>query len=143
MRLNLDGGTVTFTTDTMPIGRHAAHLEFFTGVPIVEVEVGGRPRRLFFDTGAKLSYLHSSLTADLTKVGSEQDFFPGFGEFTVDLVEQRVALCGQVFQLRFGSLPMLLETALLLAGVEGILGSAVFEGARVTYAPRRKLLAIE
>jgi Ca-activated chloride channel family protein len=143
MRLHLEGGTVTFTTDSLPIGRRAAHLDFFTGVPIVEVEVGGRPRRLFFDTGAKLSYLHSSLTADLPKVGREQDFFPGFGEFEVELVEQRVALCEQAFPLRFGSLPMLLETALLLAGVEGILGSAVFEGARVTYAPRRKLLAIE
>ncbi len=143
MRLHLDGGTVTFTTDSLPIGRRAAHLDFFTGVPIVEVEVGGRPRRLFFDTGAKLSYLHSSLTADLPKVGREQDFFPGFGEFAVELAEQPVGLCERVLSLRFGSLPMLLEIALLLAGVEGILGSAVFEGARVTYAPRRGLLAIE
>ena len=143
MRLDLDAGTATFSVDEMPCAGHTAHLEYFTGVPIVQVGVGGHGRRLFFDTGAKLSYLHSSLAQGLPRVGRDRDFFPGFGEFEVELVNQQVDICGRQVPLAFGSLPMLLETALLLAGVEGILGAGVFEGARVTYAPRRGLLAIE
>jgi hypothetical protein len=142
VRIDLDAGEIEFTEDELLVGPGALQLEFFQGVPIVAATVGGTVQRFFFDTGAKLSYLHSSLAGSLQPVGSDRDFLPGFGEFVVNIVEQAVVLGTREHRLRFGTLPQMLEMALLLARVNGILGSALCEGAVVVYAPRRRLLSI-
>jgi hypothetical protein len=142
VRIDLDAGEIEFSRSELQVGPDALQVEFFQGVPIVSGSIGGTAQRFFFDTGAKLSYLHSSLAGSLQPVGSDRDFLPGFGEFVVNVVEQAVVLGRREHRLRFGTLPQLLEMSLQLAGVQGILGSALCEGAVVAYAPRRRLLSI-
>jgi hypothetical protein len=142
LRIDLDAGEIEFSEVELQVGPDALQLDFFQWVPIVAATVGGTTQRFFFDTGAKLSYLHSSLAGSLKPVGSDRDFLPGFGEFVVNVVEQAVVLGTRECRLRFGTLPRLLEMSLLLAGVQGILGSALCDGAVVVYAPRRRLLSI-
>lgn len=141
-RIDLDRGRIEFSEDKFPLGPDPLTLDFFQGVPIVEGRLDGTAERFFFDTGAKLSYLHSSLARGLAAVGKDRDFFPGFGEFEAEVVEREVELGSRRLRLRFGMLPQMLELALQLAGVKGIFGSALCEGATVVYAPRRKLLSI-
>lgn len=142
MRIDLDAGTVQFSSSELRLGAEPLPVGFFQGVPIVEARMDGAAERFFFDTGAKLSYLHSSRVQGLPPVGTDRDFFPGFGEFEVKVVERDIALVNLRRRLRFATLPRLLEMSLLLAGVTGILGSALCEGSPVVYAPRRGLLSI-
>ena len=43
----------------------------------------GRPAEAFLDSGAKLSYAPAEAVRALTPIGTERDFYPGFGEFEV------------------------------------------------------------
>jgi len=54
-------------------------LDDFMGIPIVPASVGEHSIRMFFDTGAKLSYLAPEITAVFPRDGTEQDFYPGLG----------------------------------------------------------------
>ena len=140
--VRLEGGTVSFAEGEMPLAGNPLPLDFFQGVPVVTATVCGGNERFFFDTGAKLSYLHSALVRGLPTVDTDRDFLLGFGEFDVNVFEQAFLLGGRQYRLRCASLPPLLETALTLANVKGILGSALCEGGPVVYAPRRRLLSL-
>ncbi|HSV92395.1 MAG TPA: VWA domain-containing protein, partial [Desulfobacterales bacterium] len=59
VRIDLDAAEIEFSEVELQVGPDALQLEYFQGVPIVAATVGGTAQRFFFDTGAKLSYLHS------------------------------------------------------------------------------------
>ena len=117
-------------------------LDEFMSIPICSAEVNGVKRRLFFDTGAKISYLVPQLTEGSTSVGEERDFYPGFGEFMTQVYEMPLKMGGTDRLMSFGVLPPLLGPTLSMAGVEGILGNEILSGRKILFSPRKKTLCI-
>lgn len=143
LRIDLDDGKFTVTEGTMNFGGTNIPTGSFQGVPIIRVGFGHGEEKCFFDTGAKLSYLHSSLAGSYPVVGADTDFFPGFGEFRTEVRKARVKIGGRGYNIRFGTLPPILEAGLLLAGVKGIIGSVLCEGNVVGVSGRRNLINVE
>ncbi|MCX5651344.1 MAG: hypothetical protein NTU45_08150 [Planctomycetota bacterium] len=112
------------------------------GIPIVTAQIGDRAYRMFFDTGAQISYLQSDALNDFPATGSVTDFYPGVGEFETDTHDVQVSLEGVPFTLRGGTLPGLLGMSLSMAGTAGIFGNAILEERSVGYLPRRDVMML-
>jgi len=142
-RIDLDESKFTVTDGTLDFGGTTIPTESFQGVPIIRARFDHGEEKCFFDTGAILSYLHSSLAGSYPVVGTDTDFFPGFGKFQTEVRKSRVKIGGRGYNIRFGTLPPILEAGLLLAGVKGIIGSALCEGNVVGVSGRRNLINVE
>ena len=117
-------------------------MEFCMGVPIIDATAAKNRIKVFFDTGAKLSYLDSEITEGLQPVGTESDFYPGVGDFTTDVYDVPITVGTETITLRVGNLPGLLQMTLMLANTRGIIGTALLQTYKIVYAPRRKKLAL-
>ena len=100
----------------------ALSTDSFIGVPVVTISVNGHDVKAFVDTGAKISYLNPDLLAGLPVEETVHDFYPGVGEFDVDVSSASCVLNGLLLKARFGRLPTLLQMTLMMGGVNGILG---------------------
>jgi hypothetical protein len=120
----------------------SVHLDEFMGIPIVIARIGNAEHRMFFDTGAQLSYFQDESLTDFPFAGSVTDFYPGIGEFRTDTYEVPVALGGVVFTLRCGILPDALATTLMMANTRGIVGNAILANRTIGYFPRRGRLVL-
>ena len=98
----------------------------FMGIPVVTVNVNKRPVRMFVDSGAKISYLNPELLVNVSVEETLRDFYPGVGEFDVEVSSVWCDLNGWPFQAKFGRLPPLLQMTLMMGGVDGILGHDLF-----------------
>ena len=141
VRIDLEKGELELSEADLALPAPVIAVEDFQGVPIVPVRVDGRDERFFFDTAAKLSYLDATLAAGWTPTGTDTDFLPGFGEFTVETGTKQIELTGRALVVRFATLPPLLEASLGLAGVRGIIGSAACEESVVTLSMRRRSIS--
>jgi hypothetical protein len=141
-RIDVPGGVLTLTTDSLAHEGEALPVELFMGIPVVTARVGERAHRMFFDTGAQLSYLQHDALGSYPPAGTVTDFYPGVGRFETDTHQVPVALGALTFSLRCGSLPMLLGMTLMMAGTEGIIGNTVLQDRPVCYAPRRGVLVL-
>lgn len=135
--------TLTVTDEAFPLAGKTLPLAGYMGIPIVEAMIGRDKVRMFLDTGAKLSYLDSERTAMLQSVGTERDFYPGFGEFTTSVYDVPMHLAGEELLLRVGTLPQLWQMTLTMADTAGILGTALLHTHKVTLAPRRRLMTLQ
>ncbi|MBP8856592.1 MAG: VWA domain-containing protein [Anaerolineaceae bacterium] len=108
-----------------------AKMEAVMGIPVISVPVNNTALNLFLDTGSPLNYLSSDLVKGLQEVDTARDTYPGFGEFSTPIYELPVTIAGKTLPFRFGVLPELLEKALLLSGVRGILGTELFDHFKV------------
>ena len=118
-------------------------LQSLQGVPLLECEIAGRPANLVLDTGAPLSYVGDEYTVGASALGEVADFHPRVGRFRVPTfsVPVRVGTCAMT--LRAGSLPTLLQSALELAGADGILGTEALAHGVVRLSSRQGLLRLE
>ena len=141
----LDPTTSTMTLNDLeiPLPGTVMPLDLFQGIPIVTAQIGGQDTRLFFDTGAKLSYLDADLVMPYPTTSSTTDFYPGIGTFETDLRSVPIELGEADVSLSTGQLPDMLALALQMANVSGILGTEILDHFRVYYAPRRKKWALE
>jgi hypothetical protein len=99
-------------------------------LPIVAPD--GKPAEAFLDSGAKLSYAPAEAVGAIAPVGTETDFYPGFGEFEVAVYALTVTVGGRAVTARFGVLPDALQMLLSLTGISGwILGSDLFRDRRI------------
>ena len=130
------------TEGELPLAGGLLELDSFMGIPILEAATGGETVRMFFDTGAKLSYLDSELTDRLEPVGTATDFYPGVGEFSTNAYDVVIDLASEKVVLRVGNLPELLRTALMVSATKGVLGTAILKTHKVVYAPRRQRMAL-
>ena len=105
-----------------------------TGSP---ASFAGRELRMFFDTGAQLSYLQDEALGRCPPLGPVTDFHPGMGEFQTETYLADLVLAERTLQLRCGSLPGLLGMTLTPAGTEGILGDEVIRNRKVGCFPGR------
>lgn len=134
--------TLTVSTETLSHGGTVIDLEFFMGIPIVTASIGGRDHRMFFDTGAQLSYLEDDALAGFPAAGNFEDFYPGIGPFRVETHRVDMAVGGIQISLRTGALPGALGTALMMARTTGIISNAALEDRVVGYFPRRGQLVL-
>jgi hypothetical protein len=160
--IDLPGGRLTLDAGELEHPGHAIELEEFMGIPILPVTVAGETFRLFFDTGAQVSYLQDDVLDRFPSAGVMRDFYPGFGVFEkethnvpislgplVDLscacsfaLPTRTSAFPETVTLRFGRLPGLLGMSLMMADAQGILGNAILHGRTAGYFPRRGILSL-
>ena len=140
--LDSPGATATFSTEELKCDGEVVPLEVFMGIPIISAQIGSATCRMFFDTGAQISYLQDDLLTNYPSAGQVTDFYPGFGQFQTDTHAVDVRLGKSSFTVRCGSLPTLLGMTLMMAGTNGVLGNEVLQGRRAGYFPRRKRLVL-
>lgn len=120
----------------------AVELDELMGIPIVKAFIGDDHLRMFFDTGAQISYLQDDLLRDFPFAGTFTDFYPSVGRFQTDTYHVPASIAGVDFNLRCGSLPGILGNMLRAARAQGIIGNSVFENRTIGYFPRRRQLVL-
>lgn len=130
--INLQQNQAIFSNSRIDeIQGERTRMEVVMGIPVISVPVNNTALNLFLDTGSPLNYLSSDLVQGLQAVDTARDTYPGFGEFSTSIYVLPVSIAGKTMPFRFGVLPELLEKALLLSGVKGILGSELFHAFKV------------
>ncbi len=121
----------------------AVPLEDFMGIPVLPVGVNDRTYRMFFDTGAQLSYFQDASIHEHTEAGEMEDFFPDNGRFSTQTYYVEMMIGSYPMILRSGMLPGLLGMTLQLANVQGIIGNQIFNYAKsIHFSSREKVLRI-
>lgn len=133
-------GTLTVSTADLSHSGQRLGLSEFMGISILVARIAGNDYRMFFDTGAQISYFQDDSLATFPSAGSATDFFPGFGQFCTDTHQVDVALGTISTTLRCGTLPDLLGETLMMANTQGIIGNQVLANRVVAYFPRRGAL---
>jgi hypothetical protein len=111
---------------------------FFMGVPLIKIEIAGTTERVFFDTGAPISYLQDTELSGYPDCGIQKDFYPGFGEFQTSTHRVPLRVGDMSVEVVCGALPKLLGMTLGLVGSSGVLGNEPMLGRTVGYFPRRE-----
>ena len=141
--IDLRTNTLTVSDEELTCDGHVQSLDFLMGVPMLEAQVGGARCKLFFDTGAQISYYQGSLPDGSEYAGQLRDFYPTVGEFTTDTFRFPVVLKGFSPVVRCGNLPGLMGMSLGMAGVSGILGNELMRRRITGYFPRRHHLILQ
>jgi hypothetical protein len=124
-------GVVSFSKDEINSLGNETNISSFMSIPIIELTVDRQKLLLFLDTGAKLSYLDSDFTAQHNSIGTEEDFYPGIGNFETDCYEILTSFSNKEFKVKYGNLPTLLQMTLMLGGTNGIIGFDFFNNFKV------------
>ena len=138
--LDISNGTVKISSGILEHSGESVPIDEFIGIPIVVARIGGADYRMFFDTGAQISYFQHDSLMDHPSAGAITDFYPGAGQFQTETHNVNVALGETEFTLRCGTLPGLLAATLMMAGTTGIIGNQVITGRRIGYFPRRRII---
>lgn|GEM_PF-479268 len=112
------------------LGTHIS-LEFFDSRPIVALQVNGENVRVFWDTGAKITYLNPNITNQYNFIGRTEDCHPAIGKFKTNIYEIPIILGNRKFTIRAGNLPEQIQQNLITiqsqSGTQGFLGNNIFE----------------
>ena len=113
-----------------------------SSLPVHEARQGGRSFRMFFDTGAQLSYLEHPDLEQFPGRGVFCDFYPGVGAFDIDTYEVTIACGDAELTLPFGRLPARLHGLYGIANppASGIIGNAAMKHRQVAYLPQSRRL---
>lgn len=143
IRLDLAGGRIEVTEETLDMGEREVPLTFCLGVPIIPVEAGEKTCNFVFDTGAQLSYWQDEGLSAFRPAGQAADFHPSFppASFIIETHMVAMRVGGEFFELRCGRLPAAYAAVLGGIGASGILGADFLEMREVFYLPRRKRLS--
>lgn len=140
--IDIRNAKISFTREEISLGGETLEMADFMGIPIIEVEIGGVGRRMFFDTGAQVSYYQDESLCSYPAIGSISDFYPGFGEFQTDTYRVDARIGATRFELCCGSLPGMLGMTLSMAGVDGIIGNEIISDHVLGYFFRRQKLVM-
>jgi len=138
--LDIPSGTASMSPGELRPSGTLVHADSFMGIPIVSVTVRDHALRMFFDTGAQISYLQDDVRSSFPSSGTLVDFYPGFGRFETETHAVTLALGDMEQTVRCGELPGILGMTLAAAGTQGILGLEIIRGRCTGYAPRRGLI---
>lgn len=139
---DVPGGKLVVSSGELSHDGECVPMDAFMGIPIVEARIDGRDYRMFFDTGAQISYFQDPSRETFPRAGRVDDFYPGVGEFSTETHDVPIALGGVPFNLRCGSLPGILGMTLMMAGTQGIVGNPILSDRIVGYFPRRSVLVL-
>ena len=129
--LDYQNQVIEFSKQEIDINGTQADISNFMGIPIIKMTVANQELKFFLDTGAKLSYLSDSLTRNYESVGTDEDFYPGVGKFQTECFEIPTIFGDNVFVVKYGNLPTLLQMTLMLGGTDGIIGFDFFNNFKV------------
>jgi len=118
-------------------------LETIKDVPFTDVFMNGETHNVFVDTGAKINFLRKEALVGLEPVDTEMVFYPMLGEFETNVYQIPVNIHGETHVMRCGVLPPMLEMALTASGVEGILGTELYEKYVASFERGTKRLTLE
>lgn len=135
-------GTLLISSSELSHDGQNIPLDEFMGIPIITARVDASDYRMFFDSGAQISYFQNNSLSSFPSAGTFTDFYPGVGQFQTETHEVPVSLDGVSFVLRCGSLPGLLGATLMMADTQGIIGNSVLIDRVVGFFPRRGLLSL-
>ena len=142
MLIDVPQSRVSFSKTPLECAGEELALEEFMGVPILQATIAGESVRMFFDTGAQISYFQGDSLSDFPAEGNVKDFYPGIGQFSTDTFRILTKIGRAQYPLRCGQLPTLLGMTLMLAGTQGIVGNELLQGRLVGYFPRRRRLTL-
>ncbi|CAF2525048.1 unnamed protein product [Rotaria sp. Silwood2] len=117
-------------------------VETVMGIPIITLNIGQEDRKIFFDTGAKLSYLSEDLLVG-TPIGEMDDFHPTIGAYKTNAYKIDVVINDKVETLTFGSLPSLLRMLLVMGQTKGIIGTELLNKYSIILSNSGKILVLE
>ena len=142
---DFERGKLVIPGAPLPMEGEAISFKPVMGVPLVEAVVDGQAFGFFFDTGARISYFQEEdVLAGFPRIGTDEDFYPGFGRFSTDTYRLEVRLLSRAFSLVTGKLPAMLGLSLGMAGADGILGNEVLQGLKsLAYMPGRNQIVME
>jgi hypothetical protein len=142
VRFDYKMNTVAFgNSDEIPTdGCEALPVTFTMGIPSIEACIRGRTSKVFFDTGARLSYIEEAFTTELDNCGIEKDFYPSFGAFETGVYMIDSTFGQSTIPVKYGVLPNLLRTMLSMVGVDGIVGYDFLANFETTLDYRGKTL---
>ena len=125
VRIDVPAGKLTVGGGTEGMTRIPSHLVL--GYVFMNMTVNGRQVQVILDTGAPVSYVSPSLTEGLTPVDRVQDFNPMVpgGTFETSIFEFPASFAGRDFSMRAGHLPKLMDAAISLLGVKGVVGMEI------------------
>ncbi|MGD9975152.1 MAG: hypothetical protein AB7S77_18985 [Desulfatirhabdiaceae bacterium] len=127
-------GSIFFSTESMEYNGDDIATDEFMGIPLIEATIAGVSRRMFFDTGAQISYLQDESISGFPPMGSMTDFYPGFGQFETETFRVEFQIGKDTFSLRCGTLPDLLGMTLMMADADGIIGNEILRNSVLTPA---------
>jgi len=136
--IDLEEGTILFSTGSPQPPDIVCPVEFFMGIPQIDVKAGNNQVRTFFDIGSRLSYIASKFTAEMVPSSKTKDFYPGMiGKFEVDMFPIPFTTGSVILSNSAGTLPKMLEVALLMGNASGITGSEFLDEYAVTLSKKR------
>jgi hypothetical protein len=123
--------TLTFSPDWPTEGK-LFDLKFVKGLPVFDAEVGGQSVPVILDSGAKLSYAPTSITASHDMAGLVEDFHPAIGQFKTQTHHVQTCMSDWTVEVLYGNLPDVMAMLLASLGIEVVLGSDFFKAFVVT-----------
>ena len=141
--IDLENNVLTVSDGNLSSSGTVQQLDFFMGVPMLSAKVGNKSCKLFFDTGAQISYFQGEAPLNAPDAGILKDFFPMIGGFETPTKMIPIDLSGIRHTIRFGKLPGMMGMALQMAGVSSILGNEVMRNRITGYFPRRNELVLQ
>ena len=140
--IDMKSERVSFSSEQITLDGEVLEIDEFMGIPIIMARISGAERRMFFDTGAQISYFQDDSLDTFHAIGMATDFFPGIGQFRTETYRVSTTLGNRQYDLCCGSLPHLLGMTLMLAETEGIIGNEILYGRLTGYFPRRRELVL-
>lgn len=138
--LDYQNQVMEFSKKEIDIDGTQVDISNFMGIPIIKMTVDNQELKFFLDTGAKLSYLSESLTSHYQSVGTDEDFYPGVGNFQTECFEIPTVFGSNQFVVKYGNLPTLLQMTLMLGGTDGIIGFDFFNNFKVVLDLKNNIL---
>lgn len=103
------------------------------GLIAIKMMVNNQQVQMIVDTGAPISYINDSIVAGMESESEMRDFHPFIGDFHTNTYrcEANLMIGEQPYNQLFGVLPKMLEMALSMIQVNGIIGIELFKHHRI------------
>lgn len=110
--------------------------------PAVQCRLNEQKIILGIDSGAKISFLNTEYVTNYESIGTETDYFPGFGEFSSEVYLIPIQIGNQEYCFKFGTVPRILEYGHGHSDIVGVIGTELFEQGPVCFSNKKNTLTL-
>ena len=131
-------GSLTIDDPTPGNDDKSISFQLVMNVPVADVDIAGQEVSAAIDTGARICFAHARLLAQAPRIGEQEDFYPGCGQFTTGLHQSELQLGAYAVSAEVAALPDPLDSQLSTFGIEAIVGNNILlkDRVRIDYARR-------